>query len=216
MDYSYNDDLQYQQGDIKQEHKSPHCHVVSATSSASTGSFVGSSTFLTSSSSSLVPPVAASFAAPISNATATSAFRPLGAAQPNSVRPRRYRCVWKDPDTGVQCTSAFVCPAQLKTHNCFHTGEKPFPCEYCSKRYTQRSDLNKHVDSAHHKKRLWMCNWNNGGSAGSKPCGIRYSLRHSLVRHVRAVHLCLPRKNGASDTTLPEEDVRPYMIKLAE
>ena len=34
---------------------------------------------------------------------------------------------------------------RLKRHMVVHTGQKPFPCQYCGRRFTQKSNVNLHL-----------------------------------------------------------------------
>lgn len=48
----------------------------------------------------------------------------------------------------VECNLCkFTCkrPSHLKRHMLMHTGEKPWSCEHCPKRFAQKTDLNRHM-----------------------------------------------------------------------
>jgi uncharacterized Zn-finger protein len=49
---------------------------------------------------------------------------------------RRHKCQY--------CPKAFVTPSKLERHERIHTGSKPFGCEMCSQRFTQRCGLKVH------------------------------------------------------------------------
>ena len=47
------------------------------------------------------------------------------------------------------CKRIFSSPTALKTHELVHSGEKPFPCGFCFKKFREKSCLKKHVKRIH-------------------------------------------------------------------
>ena len=58
--------------------------------------------------------------------------------------PFRHEC--------QDCGKKFRNPCHLRTHRVVHTGEKPFACETCSSRFTQKGDLKKRIQRFHSQK----------------------------------------------------------------
>ncbi|CAL8074368.1 unnamed protein product [Orchesella dallaii] len=81
---------------------------------------------------------------------------------------------------GIKMASA----GSLMRHNLLHTGEKPFECELCNRKFSRKDALKAHL-VAHEK----------GNSKLSLPrpykcrvCTASYTMRYNLIRHVRQTH----------------------------
>eukprot|EP00096_Caligus_rogercresseyi_P006209 TRINITY_DN2249_c0_g1_i1.p1 TRINITY_DN2249_c0_g1~~TRINITY_DN2249_c0_g1_i1.p1 ORF type:complete len:540 (-),score=160.88 TRINITY_DN2249_c0_g1_i1:502-2121(-) len=79
-----------------------------------------------------------------------------------------------------ECGKAFLKAAYLEDHrHRFHVPEKQFPCELCSKKFSTRSDLQRHAGLIHEGgKSSFACSY----------CSLSFAYRSTLTQHVRSAH----------------------------
>ena len=77
---------------------------------------------------------------------AASASADITSVQHLPVKQKRY---FKCPQAG--CKKHFISPAHLERHIRSHTGEKPFCCDICKRRFSQNSNMMKHRRTVHRK-----------------------------------------------------------------
>ncbi|KAM9176105.1 zinc finger and BTB domain-containing protein 48 isoform 1-T1 [Mergus octosetaceus] len=106
-----------------------------------------------------------------SPSSATSAARPSG--HKHSLR------LCPDGDTqwtaDLQLSLPLLTAASLDKHNRTHTGERPFSCEFCDQRFTEKGPLLRHIASRHQEGRPHFC----------QICGKTFKAVEQLRVHVR-------------------------------
>ena len=59
-----------------------------------------------------------------------------------------------------------------------HEKKKPFKCEICYFRFSQKGDMNKHIVLVHEKKKLFKC----------EICDYKFSQKGDINKHIVSVH----------------------------
>lgn len=108
------------------------------------------------------------------------------------------------------CGKLFAGKARLERHRLVHTGEKPFECSTCKRRFGSAQKKNLHVSAQHKGERNYVCKiCENPFSrndelvshmrqhTGEKPyncdqCGRGFAVKSTLIRHRRT---CPPESN---------------------
>ncbi|KAB0793929.1 hypothetical protein PPYR_13549 [Photinus pyralis] len=92
----------------------------------------------------------------------------------------------------------------LPTDQDEYTAARPYPCDFCSRRFRKKSNLMNHM-VAHQTDRPHGCNL----------CGVRYIRKCDLMNHLK-IHAYIPETDGLEEEdaqTMDDSDVEKQKIK---
>lgn len=92
---------------------------------------------------------------------------------------------------GAEEQSQEDCDIPLPTDQDEYTAARPYPCDFCSRRFRKKANLMNHM-VAHQTDRPHGCNL----------CGVRYIRKCDLMNHLK-IHAYIPEADG-----LEEEDMQ--------
>ncbi|KAI1707087.1 zinc-finger double domain-containing protein [Ditylenchus destructor] len=79
------------------------------------------------------------------------------------------------------CGKLLRYPSKIEEHRRSHTGEKPFPCLHCDKRFTQKGALRCH-ERLHTGEKPYPCRWECGRSFVSASARLMHENTHAGIR----------------------------------
>ncbi|XP_029572247.1 uncharacterized protein LOC115164159 [Salmo trutta] len=92
---------------------------------------------------------------------------------------RHMRGHWNEKTFSCpECPQTFPCPSDLDIHRTCHDSNRPFVCKECQQRFWTSQSLENHQSQAHSKELIHTCH----------VCNKNYSIRSSLVKHIRMKH----------------------------
>ncbi|KAL0985022.1 hypothetical protein UPYG_G00151960 [Umbra pygmaea] len=93
--------------------------------------------------------------------------------------PRHMRIHWNEKTyTCPECPQTFQYSSDLDIHRTCHDPNRPFACKECHQRFWNSQSLENHESQTHPKELIYTCH----------VCKKRYSIRSSLVKHMRMKH----------------------------
>mgnify|MGYP000091051647 CR=1 FL=1 len=75
-----------------------------------------------------------------------------------TLQPSSFDVEWYHSCAGEKCTAAFRRRSGLSSHKRIHTGEKPYECTICHRRFPNSSNCNAHMRS-HKKIKPYKCDF---------------------------------------------------------
>ncbi|TID21062.1 hypothetical protein CANINC_003522 [Pichia inconspicua] len=91
------------------------------------------------------------------------------------------------------CSKKFTRKSNLDSHLITHSSEKPHPCSQCGKPFARLSDRTRHEATTHGNSKIFQCRGSNKSNSTEWGCGHFYSRADGLRKHFKSAagKLCL-------------------------
>ena len=128
--------------------------------------------------------------------------------QDTLVEELKYRCHWRNPKSGQKCLFMAKLKTNIQVHLRSHTGERPYRCDICFKKFSVLGNRNDHL-RRHQGYRPYQC--------PVRDCNKAYYRRYQMINHVNArKHRDLVDKSLVMEQVSKQDEKRRSLWKLVK